>query len=94
MKRDHSESLEGIAAKSGRSPLDVLETFLERAAIREYDGMYSRDEAERMALGDVTEMLRRNHDVGATTTQLQLGDICDPVAAAAPSQQPAITVRS
>jgi len=59
MKHDHSEALERIAAESGRAPLDVLETFLERAAIREYEGMYTRTEAERLAVDDVVDMLQR-----------------------------------
>jgi hypothetical protein len=52
----HDRALERIASESGRSPLDVLELFLERAAIREYDGGLSRAEAERLAVEDVREM--------------------------------------
>lgn len=32
---------------------DALEHFFERAAVREYDGGASREEADAMALGDV-----------------------------------------
>lgn len=36
---------------------DVLELFLERAAIREYDGGFPRPVAERLALEDVESWL-------------------------------------
>jgi len=55
----HSDELERLAAQHNRPPLDVLELFLERAAIREYDGAMSRDEAERLAVGDVADALSR-----------------------------------
>lgn len=52
-RSDHADELERIAATSGRNTLDVLEFFLERAAIRQYDGSLSRDEAELGAMDDV-----------------------------------------
>ena len=50
---NHANDIERIAAASGRSPLDVLELFLERASIREYCGGQNRADAERGALTDV-----------------------------------------
>lgn len=52
MKPDHSPALESLAARTGRSPLDVLEYFNERSAIREYDGSMPRGAAEEWALED------------------------------------------
>ena len=49
--------LESLAALHQRSPLDITEWFLERAAIREYEGGYSRAEAERLALEDIEREL-------------------------------------
>lgn len=43
---------EQIAAASGRSPLDVLEFWLERAAIRQYDAGMTRPAAEAAAYED------------------------------------------
>lgn len=54
---DHSAEIEAIAKASGQSPLVVLEHFLERASIREYEGGYSRAEAERLAIGDTADSL-------------------------------------
>lgn len=55
--------LEQLARETGVSPLETPELFLERAAIREYDGGFSRDEAERLALGDVRDGLaNKPHD--------------------------------
>lgn len=60
--------LEQLARETGVSPLETLELFLERAAIREYDGGFDRDEAERLALGDVRETCsNKPHDrIGST----------------------------
>lgn len=58
---DYTSALESIAKASGQSPLVVLETFLERAAIREYEGGYSRAEAERLAIGDTANSLGLLH---------------------------------
>lgn len=52
-----SAKLEALAELHGLNPLHVLEWFLERAAIREYDGNVSRAEAERGAMADVEEWL-------------------------------------
>lgn len=49
----YASELEQRAKASGRSPLDVLEFFLERAAIREYEGGVNRAAAEIAALVDV-----------------------------------------
>lgn len=57
MKPDHSSALESLAAEHNRNPLHVFEWFLERAAIREYDGGMSRAEAERLAVEDVRDEL-------------------------------------
>jgi hypothetical protein len=48
-----SDKVERLARQSGVPVLSVLEFFLERAAIREYDGGQLRDEAEMGALEDV-----------------------------------------
>ena len=52
-----SARIESLAAERGISPLDVLEFYLERAAIREYDGGLSRTDAETAALADVEQWL-------------------------------------
>ena len=44
--------LEQLAREAGISPLVVLEEFLSRAAIREYDGGMTRDVAEARAYED------------------------------------------
>lgn len=38
------------------TPEDRKDLFEERAAIREYDGGYTRDEAERLASDDVAQI--------------------------------------
>lgn len=48
-----SAKLETLADRHQRNPLHILEWFLERAAIRQYEGGHSRAEAERLALADV-----------------------------------------
>lgn len=52
----YPHELEQLARETGVSPLHVLEEFLERAAIREHDGGFSRDEAERLALADTRDV--------------------------------------
>lgn len=47
--------LEDLARRYGVPPLHALEWFLERAAIREYDGGFDRAEAERLAMEDVRQ---------------------------------------
>jgi hypothetical protein len=47
-----SARIEWLAATHGVPPDEALEYFLERAAIREYEGGLSRDAAENAALGD------------------------------------------
>jgi hypothetical protein len=49
----NSEAIESLARRYGVPALDALEFFLERAAIREYDGGISRLDAEAAAIGDV-----------------------------------------
>ena len=51
------QQLQGIARRGGL-PLDrVVEEHAERAAIREYLGGMSRDEAEAAAVGDTADVL-------------------------------------
>ena len=52
-----SNRLERMAAERGISPLETLEFYLERAAIREYDDGMSRNDAETAALADVEQWL-------------------------------------
>lgn len=52
--------LEQLARETGVSPLETLELFLERAAIREYDGGYDRAEAELLALEDTRDVFTRS----------------------------------
>ena len=52
-----SSRIEALAETHCVNPLVILEWWLERAAIREHDGGYSRTEAERLALADVTAEL-------------------------------------
>jgi hypothetical protein len=49
---------EQLAAKYGVPPLVVLEEFLERASIREYQGGYQRNEAEALAIEDTEQWLK------------------------------------
>lgn len=60
MKRDHSAAIEALAAERCLSPLALTEMFLERAAIRQYEGGMSREYAEREALRDITAELKGN----------------------------------
>jgi len=53
----HSNALEKLARQYRRDYLDVLEMFLERSAIREYEDGQSRGEAESGALEDVRTWL-------------------------------------
>jgi hypothetical protein len=48
-----STAIESFAATHGVPVLETLEYFEERAAIREYEGGLSRQEAETAALGDL-----------------------------------------
>ncbi len=48
----HAATVERLANAANVSPLDVLEFFLERAAIREYQGGMPRDQAEALAVQD------------------------------------------
>ena len=52
MKRAVHESIQNIVE---RLPEDLLEAWEERAAIREYDGGYSRPHAEALALLDLID---------------------------------------
>ena len=52
-----SAKLEALAELHDRDPLDLLEWFLERAAIREFDAGMTRRRAEREALQDVESAL-------------------------------------
>jgi hypothetical protein len=53
-----SARIESMAATHSVSPLDALEFFLERAAVREYCGGQSRPDAESSALDDVEQWLQ------------------------------------
>jgi hypothetical protein len=46
-----------IVRDTRRSRDEVIETWRERAAIREYDGGYSRAEAETLAMDDTRDLL-------------------------------------
>lgn len=47
-----SDAIERMAERYGVPAPEMLEFFLERAAIREHDGCMSRDEADAAALED------------------------------------------
>jgi hypothetical protein len=48
-----SETIERLAKARGVPVLEAMEFFLERAAIREFEGGMSRSEAELAALSDL-----------------------------------------
>lgn len=48
-----------IAKRSRRQVYGIVELWVERAAIREYDGGKSRRDAERLALDDVADVVLR-----------------------------------
>ena len=52
-----SAKLETLAETHCINPLHILEWYLERAAIRQYEGGLSRAQAERLALQDVEDEL-------------------------------------
>ena len=52
-----SNRLEELATLHNRSPLDLLEWFHERSAIRQYDGGLSRQDADKAALQDIENEL-------------------------------------
>lgn len=53
------EAIAALAAETGRDVVDLLDTWDERASIREYDGCADRAEAERLAVEDVRSMVVR-----------------------------------
>jgi hypothetical protein len=57
-RTDYADRLEKLAALHDLNPLTLLEAFLERAAIREFDGGFKREEAERLAMRDIEEQLQ------------------------------------
>jgi hypothetical protein len=57
LRKDYADRIEQLAALNDRSPLDLLEWFLERSAIREHDGAQSRAEAEKGAIADLESWL-------------------------------------
>lgn len=59
MTNTQADYLARIAARSKRTLEDVTELFIERAAIREYDGGKKRVDAERDALDDVADVVLR-----------------------------------
>jgi len=60
----NSEVVERLAHQHGVPVLSVLEFFLERAAIREYDGGQMRDEAEIGAIEDVKLWIKLWRSIG------------------------------
>jgi hypothetical protein len=52
MKPNHSPALESLARRFNLSPLEVLEFFNERAAIRQHEGNMPRGSAEEWAVED------------------------------------------
>ena len=52
------DKLVAIAKHTGRAFHDVLELFIERAAMREFDGGMKRGEAEASALLEVAGMVK------------------------------------
>lgn len=53
------EALCELARSYGLEPDAVIGEYEERAAVRQYLGCFDRDEAERLAFGDVSERLAR-----------------------------------
>lgn len=49
----HHAACRDIADEAGVDVADVLDAWSERAAVRQYDGNVSIDEAERLAVDDV-----------------------------------------
>lgn len=54
-----------LALELRLDPYALLAEWGERAAMREYEGGYSRAEAERLALADVRELARERAERGA-----------------------------
>ena len=48
-------------------PEDIMEFFEERAGVREFDGGYSRDEAERLAFQDTIDYYSLANHILSTT---------------------------
>ncbi len=65
---NYASQLEAIAARDKRNPAEVLEFWLERSAIIQYEAGLSRDDAERAAL-DETESWSRDRQIAADSTQ-------------------------
>jgi len=53
-----------LARAVGLEPCDVMDDWDERAAIRQYDGNVSRDEAERLAFLDILDRYQRQRSLG------------------------------
>lgn len=53
---EHHAACAAIARASGRDVVDVLDTWDERAAVREWDGAMTRVDAERAAVDDVRDI--------------------------------------
>lgn len=54
---DHADTLESLAREFDRDPLEIVEWFNERAAHRQFEGGFEREEAERLAVHDVRQEL-------------------------------------
>jgi hypothetical protein len=52
-----TNEIEAMAALVGVSPAVLFEFYAERAAIREFDGGYSRADAERLAIADTEKLI-------------------------------------
>ncbi len=57
------EQIAELARETGRDVGDLLDWWGEFAAVREYDGGYSRQEAERLAVEQVREIAQKRHAV-------------------------------
>ena len=53
-----------LARAVGLDPCDVMDDWDEHAAIRQYDGNVSRDEAERLAFLDILDRYQRQRSLG------------------------------
>lgn len=49
----YRDEIESLIARHGVPALEAMEFFLERAAIREFEGGMSREDAETAAIGDL-----------------------------------------
>jgi hypothetical protein len=94
---NHAPALESLARRFNQSPLDVLEFFNERAAIRQHEGNMPRGAAEEWAVEDCRayfamrasgllsdESKRSARSVDATELDVQSSGACKAVAIGEP----------